>query len=151
LQQELIFDQDSDQVLEEDINSHATIHLPTGRHVIADLWECEFCHYTDDIEDVLRQAAQKASATVLNITIEKFPEIEVDGKMVQGMTGTVILSESHIAFHTWPESGFVAVDIFTCGTNALPEKGLEVILEHFKPKVSNVRILGRGQAAESNN
>lgn len=128
----------------------AQIHLPTGRHVIADLWDCESCHYTDNIEEILREAADKACATVLDIKIVKFSPVLVNGQMVQGMTGTVILSESHIAFHTWPENGFVACDIFTCGENALPEKGLEVLLEYFKPKRTNIRILGRGTAAENN-
>ncbi len=139
----------SAQQTSNDVVSEEQIHLPTGRHVIADLEECELCHYTDDIEETLRKAAQQASATVLNITIEKFSPVMVNGQMVQGMTGTVILSESHIAFHTWPENGFVACDIFTCGTNALPEKGLEVLLDYFKPKATNIRILGRGMAAKS--
>ncbi|MDP3788303.1 MAG: adenosylmethionine decarboxylase [Candidatus Chromulinivorax sp.] len=64
--------------------------------------------------------------------------------MVQGMTSMVILSESHIAFHTWPENGFVACDIFTCGTNALPEKGLEIICDYFKPVTMYVNVIGRG-------
>jgi S-adenosylmethionine decarboxylase len=135
LQQELILD--------ENISSQDEVHLPTGRHVIADLWGCENCDYTPEIEEVLREAAEKAGATVLNIYIHKFDP--------SGMTATVALSESHITFHTWPDDGgFVACDIFTCGTNALPEKGLDVLLNFFKPKISNVRILGRGQAAESN-
>jgi len=123
------------------------IHVPTGRHVIADLDGCEQCYYTDEIESLLRDAARKSFATVLDIKIFKFPEILVDGKMVQGMTGMVILSESHIAFHTWPECGFVACDIFTCGENALPEKALEVLCNYFKPKTKNIKILGRGLAA----
>ncbi len=124
------------------------IHLPTGRHVVADLRDCQQCHYTDEIENVLRKAAEAASATVLDIKIITFPPVLVDGKMVQGMTGMVILSESHIAFHTWPENGFVACDIFTCGTNALPEKGLEIICDYFKPTTMNVIMIGRGLAAE---
>lgn len=124
------------------------IHLPTGRHVVADLQECQQCCYADDIEDVLRNAAQLAGATVLDIKIFVFSEVLVNGQMVQGMTGTVILSESHIAFHTWPEHGFVACDIFTCGDNALPEKGLEVICDYFKPKFVAMQILNRGLVKE---
>ncbi len=129
-------------------SSEALIHLPTGRHVIADLKGCEFCHYQDDIEAILRVAASEASATILKIDIETFPQVLVNGEIVQGMTGTVILSESHIAFHTWPEHGFVACDIFTCGSNALPEKGLDVLINYFKPKNINMQILPRGMAAE---
>ena len=123
------------QVLEKDETSEK-IHLPTGTHVIADLWACQVSVIIPMILKMFCvKMPERASATVLNITIEKFPEIEVNGKMVQGMTGTVILSESHICFfYTWPEGCFVARDIFTCGTNALPEKGLEVLLEHFKPQ-----------------
>ena len=125
------------------------VHLPAGIHVIADLWGCQQCHYTDNIQDVLNDAAKQAGATVLSITVEKFPPIAVDGRMVQGMTGTVVLSESHIAFHTWPENGFVACDIFTCGDNALPEKGLAVLTEHFKPQESKVLRIGRGTTAKA--
>lgn len=127
------------------------LHLPTGRHVIADLENCQHCYYTNEIENVLRQAAQQASATVLAINVIPFPAVLVDGKMVQGMTGVVILSESHIAFHTWPENGFVACDIFTCGTSALPEEALQVLCDHFQPKTSNVRVLSRGLAAKLEN
>ncbi len=122
-------------------------HLPTGRHVVADLEDCQQCHYQDDIINILKLAAEKAGATVLDIKIFAFSPVLVHGQMVQGMTGTVILSESHIAFHTWPENGFVACDIFTCGDNALPEKGLEVICDYFKPTVSHIQILNRGLAA----
>ncbi len=122
------------------------VYLPSGRHVIADLDGCQQCYYTDEIESILREAAHRASATILDIKIFKFPEILVDGKIVQGMTGVVILSESHIAFHTWPENGFVACDIFTCGANTLPEKGLEVLCDYFKPTVKNIKIIGRGLA-----
>jgi S-adenosylmethionine decarboxylase len=134
---------------DSNLSKEEQIHLPTGRHVIADLHGCQSCHYTDDIENILREAATQASATVLSITVIPFDPVLVNGQMVQGMTGTVVLSESHIAFHTWPENGFVACDIFTCGTNALPEKGLEVLLEYFKPQETNIRILGRGMAAKN--
>ena len=123
------------------------IHLPTGRHVIADLEECTQCFYRDGIEEVLLQAARDAGATVLDIKIFPFDPISVNGTMQQGMTGTVILSESHIAFHTWPEYGFVACDIFTCGANALPEKGLDVLVEYFGCKKVHIKIIGRGLAA----
>ena len=133
-------------ILQEPFEVVEVVHLPSCRHVIADLNDCQQCYYTDEIESILRKAAHQASATILDIKIFKFPEILVDGKMVQGMTGMVILSESHIAFHTWPENGFVACDIFTCGSNALPEKGLEVLCDYFKPKAKNIKILGRGLA-----
>ena len=125
------------------------VHLPTGKHVIADLWGCKVCHYTEGIEDIVRGAAIQAHATVLDIKIIPFSPVEINGQLVQGMTGTVILSESHIAFHTWPENGYVACDIFTCGENALPEKGLEVLSAFFQPQDSHIRVLGRGMAAKS--
>ena len=130
----------------QDLFEFQDVHLPTGRHVIADLHGCQQCYYKDDIESILRDAAQQASATVLEVKIFRFQEMLIDGKMVQGMTGMVILSESHIAFHTWPENGFVACDIFTCGTNALPEKALQVLCDYFKPSTAQVKILGRGLA-----
>lgn len=128
-------------------SDESIVHLPTGRHVIADLEQCFQCSYKDGIEEILLHAAQEAGATVLDIKIIPFSALLVDGTMQQGMTGTVILSESHIAFHTWPEYGFVACDIFTCGMNALPEKALQVLLEYFAPKKTTVRVIGRGLAS----
>jgi S-adenosylmethionine decarboxylase len=130
----------------QDLFEFNDVHLPTGRHVIADLNGCQECYYKDDIESILRNAAEQASATVLDIKIFQFQGMLIDGKMVHGMTGMVILSESHIAFHTWPENGFVACDIFTCGSNALPEKALQVLCDYFKPSKTQVKILGRGLA-----
>lgn len=122
-------------------------HLPTGRHVVADLHGCQQCYYRDDVEDALRKSAADAGATVLGVQIFTFPAVEVDGQMVQGMTGMVVLSESHIAFHTWPEFGYVACDIFTCGENALPEKGLDILVCYFQAQTGTVQILNRGLAA----
>lgn len=111
-------------------------HAPGGKHVVAELKGCVQCDYDPAIEQVLREAATAAGATVLHVYIHKFDP--------QGMTGVVVLSESHIAFHTWPEYGYVACDIFTCGETTLPEKALEVLINYFQPQAVNAQVLARG-------
>jgi S-adenosylmethionine decarboxylase proenzyme len=65
----------------------------------------------------------------------------------QGVTGVVLLAESHISIHTWPEFGFVATDIFMCG-KADPERALEVIRKALKPTSCTLQTVGRGRAEE---
>jgi S-adenosylmethionine decarboxylase len=60
-----------------------------------------------------------------------------------GVTGVVLLAESHISIHTWPEFGFAAVDIFMCG-QAEPQRALDVMQGAFEPKTSSVKSLARG-------
>ena len=112
------------------------VHEAGGHHVIADLFECSSCDYSPDIEQVIADAATAAGATVLHVYVHKFSP--------QGMTGMVVLSESHIAFHTWPEHGYVACDVFTCGTTAIPEKAVEALIGFFKPKYSHIQAFDRG-------
>ena len=93
-------------------------HRP-GLHVLADLYDA--AHLTDAarIEAALREGARAAGATILMSHLHVFSSSG-------GVTGVVLLAESHISIHTWPEHGFAAVDIFMCG-EAEPEVALEVV------------------------
>lgn len=115
-----------------------SIHQPSGTHLLADMSGIAPGLLTDcaKIELLLREAALAAGAQVLHSHFHGFgPGL--------GVTGVVLLAESHISIHTWPESGFAAADIFMCGT-ARPQLALEVIEEALQPECAEVRTVERG-------
>lgn len=110
-------------------------HRPTGTHVLADLGgiAAEKLCSCESLDALLRAAAEAANARVLHSHFHGFG----DG---QGVTGVVLLAESHISIHTWPECGFAAADIFMCG-DAQPELALAIIDTALQPssrKISSV-------------
>jgi S-adenosylmethionine decarboxylase len=106
-------------------------------HLIADFVSPKVIEDADEIREILIEAARRANNTPLEITIHKFP--------VQGITGVILLAESHIAIHTWPEYDYVAVDIFTCGKTTNPYKALEYLKEKFCPQKVKFREIKRGR------
>jgi S-adenosylmethionine decarboxylase proenzyme len=62
----------------------------------------------------------------------------------QGVSGVVVIAESHISIHTWPEYGYAAVDVFTCGTTVNPEKAAEVLIERLGSKNHSLMEVPRG-------
>mgnify|MGYP000891433396 FL=1 len=88
-----------------------------GRHLLVDLWDAENLTDIGYIEDSLRKAAEAAGATVLSAHLHQFTDSG-------GVSGVLILAESHISIHTWPERDYAALDVFMCGScnphNALP-------------------------------
>ncbi|ACS90853.1 S-adenosylmethionine decarboxylase proenzyme [Thermococcus sibiricus MM 739] len=61
-----------------------------------------------------------------------------------GVSGVVIVAESHISVHTWPEEGYAALDVYTCGEKADPEKAVDYILEKFRAQYAHVSEVKRG-------
>ena len=85
-----------------------------GRHLLIELHECDR-GALDDLElvrDTLVEAADRLGATVLDVSTHKFDPI--------GVTAIVMISESHLSVHTWPEHGYAAMDIFTCSKSMQP-------------------------------
>ena len=99
----------------------ASAHLPLGTHLLADLSGVDAALLRDcaALESLLRQAAIEAGARVLHGHFHSF------GAEL-GVTGVLLLAESHISIHTWPEAGFAAVDLFMCGA-ARPQVALDII------------------------
>jgi len=62
----------------------------------------------------------------------------------QGVSGVVIIAESHLSIHTWPEYGYAAVDVFTCGTTVKPEKAAEVLMEKLGSRNHSLMEIPRG-------
>ena len=114
------------------------IHAPTGTHVLADLSGIAAEKLCDcaALETLLRNAADAAQARVLFSHFHAFGE-------GQGVTGVVLLAESHITIHTWPEYGFAAADIFMCGS-AQPELALALIKKALQPGAAHVHTARRG-------
>ena len=92
-----------------------------GRHVLVDLYDCpaELLNDVEEIEAALRAAANAAGATVLDAVLHRFSP--------HGVTGVLVIKESHMSIHTWPEYGFAALDLFTCGENVNPQEAVEVL------------------------
>jgi len=108
-----------------------------GIHLLAEFWYGKIIEDQKEIKRILIEAVKKAGNTPLKITIHKFQP--------QGITGIVLLAESHIAIHTWPENNYVAIDIYTCGDKASPKKALEYLKKEFQPKKVEIKEIKRGK------
>ena len=113
-------------------------HQAAGAHLLADMHGICADKLTDvaSLEDLLRHSAQVAGAQIL------FSHFHAFGNG-QGITGVVLLAESHISIHTWPEFGFAAADIFMCG-QAQPQRAIEIIKLALQPSACTIQNIQRG-------
>jgi S-adenosylmethionine decarboxylase len=111
-----------------------------GSHILADLYGVDAGALRDGVllESMLRRAAHAAGARVLGSHFHSFGATD-------GVTGVVLLAESHISIHTWPESGLAAADIFMCGS-ADPERALALLVTELAPSRQDIKSLARGYA-----
>ncbi len=117
----------------------STAHHASGIHLLADFYGIDparLCS-VEAIDRLLRQSAEAAGARILHSHFHSFGE-------AQGVTGVVLLAESHISIHTWPETGFAAADIFMCG-NARPELAMQVIELALMPASRVMQRIERGR------
>lgn len=112
-----------------------------GRHLLVELFGCDGQILNDipSIENVMRDAVKASGATEVGCVFHKFTPV--------GASGVIVLSESHISIHTWPEQGFAALDFFTCG-DCDPHRGLDVLLEGFKGTHYELIYVERGLEGE---
>ena len=96
-----------------------------GMHLLVDLWGASNLSEPDHIDQALREAAIVSGATILH---SHFHHFTPNG----GVSGVLVLAESHISIHTWPEKNFAAIDIFMCG-DCNPHLGIPVIEAAFSP------------------
>ena len=113
-----------------------------SKHLLLELYRCDCEKLNDEsfLRCTLNMAAKLAKATVLNLISNKFEP--------QGVTAIALLAESHISIHTWPESNYSAVDIFTCGKNMLPELASQYLIEALEAEEHSLRIIERNPPAE---
>jgi len=108
-----------------------------GIHLIAEFWHGKIIENPKKLERILIRAVKKSKNIPLEIAIHKFSP--------QGITGVVLLAESHVALHSWPEINYLAIDIFTCGEKAMPYLALEYFKKEFQPKKVEIREIKRGK------
>ena len=108
-----------------------------SKHLLLELYRCDYEKLNDEsfLRCTLNKAAKLAKATVLNLISNKFEP--------QGVTAIALLAESHISIHTWPESNYSAVDIFTCGQNMFPELASQYLIEALKAEEHYLRVIQR--------
>ncbi len=113
-----------------------------GRHVIAEFYNCpaDKLNGVTAIEKAMVDSAEEAGATVINSTFHHFAPM--------GVSGVVVIQESHLAIHTWPEYGFAAVDIFTCGDTVSPWKALELLKMRLEAEHVSSIEMRRGQTEQ---
>jgi S-adenosylmethionine decarboxylase len=116
-------------------------HRPAGTHLLADFYGVDAARLVSSqaIDALLRAGAEAAGARILHSHFHSFGD-------AMGVTGVVLLAESHISIHTWPEFGFAAADIFMCGS-AQPRLALDIIEHALAPASSIVQTIARGGAA----
>lgn len=109
-----------------------------GRHVLAEFYGCpaEILNDIQRIERTMVDAALEAGAEIREVAFHKFSP--------QGVSGVVVISESHLAIHTWPELGYAAVDVFTCGDKVDPWLSCKYLKEHFVAERLNAQEITRG-------
>lgn len=110
-----------------------------GRHVLIELFDCDPVILNDvsAIEKILTEAAKKAGATIIHTIFHHFSP--------HGISGIVVIQESHLSIHTWPEYGYAAVDIYTCGPLINPWIPFSIIKEKLKAKFASPFEILRGQ------
>ena len=123
------------QILNSFHDDHKLSHQ--GKHLLLELYRCDCEKLNDEsfLRCTLNRAAKLARARVLNLISNKFEP--------QGVTAIALLAESHISIHTWPESNYSAVDIFTCGQNMLPELASQYLIEVLKAEEHYMRVIER--------
>jgi S-adenosylmethionine decarboxylase len=118
--------------------------VAVGTHALADCWGCRPAALTsaDALLAAVCDAASAAGATVLDARCTSFPAYP--GTTGAGLTAIAVLAESHAAVHTYPETGYAAVDVFTCGTRCDPRAALDALIAFLAPSDVSVEVLTRG-------
>jgi S-adenosylmethionine decarboxylase len=109
-----------------------------GRHTVVDVWgvDSSFLDNVDYLRLIMVNAAEKSGATVLSVIHKKFDP--------SGCSILVLLSESHLSIHTYPEEGFAAIDGYTCGKRVDPKIAVDHVVDILKPKKMYTKTLIRG-------
>lgn len=107
-----------------------------GTHLVLELWGCSNLNSLDAVEQALRAVVAAIDVTLLDLRVYPFEPM--------GVTGAAIVAESHIIIHTWPEHGYAAIDIFTCGRERDLQAAIDTLREHFTPERVQAMNMIRG-------
>jgi len=110
-----------------------------GHQIVAEFYSCdrEILNDVDFVRNAMLEAARRTGATIVTETFHHFSP--------HGVSGAVIIAESHLAIHTWPEFGYAAVDLFTCGDSVSSEIGFNHLRQELKAGHVSTMELHRGQ------
>lgn len=113
-------------------------NLILGRHVLCEAFECDSDYLNDEerIRQILSEAAKVAKTELRDLMIETFTPY--------GITAVAIVSESHLSIHTWPELGYAAIDVFTCGDQSDPVAAAEYIAQELDSTFVTQNEMKRG-------
>ncbi len=115
-----------------------------GHQMMVEFYDCDKS-VLDDVESIgqaMVDAAVESGATIVEKVFHRFSPY--------GVSGVVVIAESHLAIHTWPEYGYAAVDLFTCGTEVDPMKGFELLSERLGSENMSVVEMKRGLLPQAN-
>lgn len=106
-------------------------------HLLIDAWRCSADRLddADGIRDAVERAVDAAGATIIELSVHRF--------VPHGVTAVAMLAESHLALHTWPESGYFAADLFSCGSGDA-ERAIEILSDYFEAGEARVQRIERG-------
>jgi|ERR1700733_5004018 len=110
-----------------------------SKHVIAELYHCKNIEYfdnEDNLRDLLIECAAIAKVSIIRVDTHKF--------YPKGISGSLFLEESHFSTHIWTEENYISLDLYTCGTTALPTKALQYFMERLGCEGSCVSVIERG-------
>jgi len=109
-----------------------------GQHLIAELYGCERTLLDDPsrLEQILTEAIRRSGGTIIRPLFHQFSP--------HGVTGVVVIAESHVAIHTWPEFGYCALDVFTCGTQVKTDQIFDIVRSELQAQESSLMEVKRG-------
>ena len=113
-----------------------------GSHLLIEMFGCDQASLEkkESVGQAMMQAAKASEATVVTESFHEF--------MPYGVSGAVIIQESHYTIHTWPEHGYAAVDLFYCGGTIHVDRAIDVLREEFKPGRIKFLVVRRGIESE---
>jgi S-adenosylmethionine decarboxylase len=109
-----------------------------GRHLLLELFDCDLdaINNVETVKGAMIEAAKRAQATIVDVVFHEFNPF--------GVSGVVVIAESHLSIHTWPEYRYAAVDIFSCGDILQPETAANYLVEQFGAERTSVVEMQRG-------
>jgi S-adenosylmethionine decarboxylase len=112
-----------------------------GTHIVCELSGCDAAKLTDvdAVREMMQNAARAANATIIESAFHRFQP--------QGVSGVVVIQESHLSIHTWPETGYAAMDFYTCGDHTDPWAACEYAAEALDAKAMLTTEVKRGVEA----
>ena len=107
-----------------------------GTHILVDFYDCRRLGEIQFLKDLIIAAVVESGATILHTHFQEFNP--------QGLTGVVVVAESHLSFHTWPEHRYLSLDFFTCGDAVKSELAISIVEQGLNPGRVSRTVLVRG-------